>query len=217
MKLLIRYGADPSLKNDQGLSPLQIAIQADHLDATKILREAVAKRKESPLSPQRGNGPTMSRSPRRTNQSSSGGVSSPSSNHSRGSSRNSSLETIVETSPVLSRSVSSPQPERGQQNHFASSELSGAVDGSSRPKAPLAIGSCSAVSIATASSAPSPSPSINSEPAHGTIIPTRHERSHRHSSSHSDLRGVKNFFHWTLSSFRRSSLVKRSNSTKTCP
>ncbi|KAK7066471.1 hypothetical protein SK128_007029 [Halocaridina rubra] len=208
LKALVQAGADPGLKNDQGLTPIQIASQAHHPEAVQLLKEALTKRKEAgQVTPkQTSPGP---RSPRLV-QSISGSVvsSAPhSQNSSRGSSRNSSLGTIVETSPVLPRSVSSPSDSRPVQ--YQSCELSNMVDGGARPRAPLATGSCTSVAGRTpCSSNPSPSPSISSEPPQSMI--TALQKAPRH-ASHSDVSSVKNIFRRTLASFRRSSIVKRND------
>ncbi|XP_071531256.1 uncharacterized protein [Panulirus ornatus] len=207
LRALVQAGADPGLKNDQGLTPIQIAAQARHYEAVQLLKEALAKRKEiGQITPKTSPGP---RSPRLV-QSMSGnvvtsGVQSQSS--SRGSSRNSSLGTIVETSPVLPRSVSSPPNSRPAQ--YVSCELSNIVDGGARPRAPLATGSCTSVGGRTpTSSNPSPSPSISSEPPQSMIAAL--QKAPRH-TSHTDVSSVKNIFRRTLASFRRSSIAKRND------
>ncbi|KAK3883046.1 hypothetical protein Pcinc_012607, partial [Petrolisthes cinctipes] len=203
IKALVQAGADPGLKNDQGLTPIHIAGQAQHYEAVHLLKEALTKRREAvgqvvKTSP----GP---RSPRLA-QSVSGSVGSAGS--SRGSSRNSSLGTIVETSPVLPRSVSSPTTNT-RPTQYVSCELSNIVDGGARPRANLATGSCTSVGGRTPSSSnPSPSPSISSEPPHSMI--TALQKAPRH-ASHTDVSSVKNIFRRTLASFRRSSIVKRND------
>lgn len=172
VRLLLNAGADPLLKNEQGLSPLQIAVQAEHLDATALLREAAKHRKDSSSPNHTRGGGTHGR-------------------RSGGSSRNSSLETIVETSPILGREesnhTSSAPPTNHTTAHFASCELTNPTD---------------AVSVA-----PSPSPSVVSEPP--LSISKLESNQRLPSQSHSDLRTVKTFFQWTLSSLRRSSLSRK--------
>ncbi|KAK8743892.1 hypothetical protein OTU49_000897 [Cherax quadricarinatus] len=207
LRVLVEAGADPGLKNDQGLTPIQIAAQARHYEAVQLLKEALTKRKETgQITPKTSPGP---RSPRLV-QSMSGSVVSSgvqSQNSSRGSSRNSSLGTIVETSPVLPRSVSSPSNSKPAQ--YVSCELSNIVDGGARPRATLATGSCTSVSGRTPSSSnPSPSPSISSEPPQSMIAAL--QKAPRH-ASHADVSSVKNIFRRTLASFRRSSIVKRND------
>ncbi|XP_064092475.1 ankyrin repeat domain-containing protein 29-like [Macrobrachium nipponense] len=207
LRALVQAGADPGLKNDQGLTPIQIASQANHPEAVQLLKEALAKRKEAGQTTPKQTSPGP-RSPRLV-QSMSGNVGSgpQSQNSSRGSSRNSSLGTIVETSPVLPRSVSSPGNSKPAQ--YVSCELSNMVDGGARPRAPLATGSCSSVAGRTpCSSNPSPSPSISSEPPQSMIAAL--QKAPRH-ASHTDVSSVKNIFRRTLASFRRSSIVKRND------
>lgn len=174
--MLLEAGADPLLKNDQGLSPLQISVQTEHSSTTTLLREsAVKRRREQAI--QRGR---MS-----------------------GSSSRSSLETIVETSPVLTQlhstnqSVTSSNPvvnkgqDRSNIKNFASCELTDPVD--------------------TVLEAPSPSPSIVSEPPLSFNVAESNIK--RPSHSQMDVRNPKGktFFQWTLSSLKKSSIVRRSN------
>lgn len=208
MKALVQAGADPGLKNDQGLTPIQIAAQARHYEAVQLLKDALAKRKEkAPATPPKTSpGP---RSPRLVHSVSGTAVApgSQSQSSSRGSSRNSSLGTIVETSPVLPRSASSPSNSRPAQ--YVSCELSNMVDGGARPRASLATGSCTSVGGRTScSSNPSPSPSISSEPPQSMIAAL--QKAPRH-ASHTDVSSVKNIFRRTLASFRRSSIVNKRN------
>ncbi|KAG0693344.1 Ankyrin repeat domain-containing protein 29 [Chionoecetes opilio] len=207
LKALVLAGADPGLRNDQGLTPIQIAAQARHYEAVQLLKDALAKRKEKgPPTPKTSPGP---RSPRLAHSLS--GVALPSGmqsqSSSRGSSRNSSLGTIVETSPVLPRSASSPNNSRPEQ--YLSCELSNMVDGGARPRATLATGSCTSVGERTpCSSSPSPSPSISSEPPQSMIAAL--QKAPRH-ASHTDVSTVKNIFRRTLASFRRPTIVKRND------
>ncbi|XP_042872528.1 ankyrin repeat domain-containing protein 29-like [Penaeus japonicus] len=207
LKALVQAGADPSLKNDQGLTPIQIAAQARHPEAVQLLKDAQSKRKEGAQTPPKQTSPGP-RSPRLV-QSMSGNVVTSglgSQSSSRGSSRNSSLGTIVETSPVLPRSVSSPSNSRPAQ--YVSCELSNIVDGGARPRCHGGTGSCTSVAGHNASSNPSPSPSISSEPSQSMI--TALQKAPRH-ASHTDVSSVKNIFRRTLASFRRSSIAKRSD------
>ncbi|KAA0186583.1 hypothetical protein HAZT_HAZT004245 [Hyalella azteca] len=80
-RLLLRAGADPTLRNDQGLTAAHIALRAGHLNAAKLLQQPPPSPKRSPLSP-RG---------------------TPTGTLSRGSSQPGSLETIVEASPPPQR------------------------------------------------------------------------------------------------------------------
>ena len=178
-KLLLKAGADPTIRNDEGLSPLQIAVQANHQETAALLRDAASRRRE-------GHSPTQG-GPRIIPKKSGGSTTS---------SRYSSLETIVESSPILPRKVDD-SPEVHRNPHFASCELSAINDGT-RPRAPLAIGSTSVLDR----SAPSPSGSVVSVPQEAL---TNGFKNRHVSQSQGDLRSVKNFFQWTLSSFRRNS------------
>lgn len=160
---MLSAGADPLLKNEQGLSPLQISIQAEHTEATILLREAAKQRRDSIGHTRGGLG-----------------------RRSAGSSRNSSLETIVETSPILGRQETNHSGPSAKA-HFASCELTNPTEG---------------VSVA-----PSPSPSVVSEPP--LSINKMEITTKVPSQSHSDLRSVKTFFQWTLSSLKRSSLSRK--------
>ncbi|KAK8375797.1 hypothetical protein O3P69_008505 [Scylla paramamosain] len=183
LKALVQAGADPGLKNDQGLTPIQIAAQARHYEAVQLLKDALAKKKEKVPPPRRRR---LGHDPRGWN---------------------SSLGTIVETSPVLPRSVSSPSNSRPAQ--YVSCELSNMVDGGARPRANLATGSCTSVGGRTpCSSNPSPSPSISSEPPQSMIAAL--QKAPRH-ASHTDVSSVKNIFRRTLASFRRPTIVKRND------
>ncbi|XP_037773371.1 LOW QUALITY PROTEIN: ankyrin repeat domain-containing protein 29-like, partial [Penaeus monodon] len=206
LKALVQAGADPGLKNDQGLTPIQIAAQARHPEAVQLLKDAQSKRKEGAQTPPKQTSPGP-RSPRLV-QSMSGNVTSGlgSQSSSRGSSRNSSLGTIVETSPVLPRSVSSPSKLASCQ--YVSCELSNIVDGGARSKMPWRYWFFTSVAGHNASSNPSPSPSISSEPSQSMI--TALQKAPRH-ASHTDVSSVKNIFRRTLASFRRSSIAKRSD------
>ena len=39
--LLLQYGADPDLRNKEGLSPLDVAVVRDNFDVAKLMRDQV--------------------------------------------------------------------------------------------------------------------------------------------------------------------------------
>ncbi|XP_076033747.1 uncharacterized protein LOC143020821 isoform X2 [Oratosquilla oratoria] len=238
-KTLLAAGADSSLKNDQGLTPVQIAVQSKHYDCASTLKEDLAKRREraktaSPATPTKSPPPTDSSpgsprvvgSPKPTPTHVPGRCSTPTS-PAIVQSQSSGQLLDGESSPTRAKAPprsstqfalagsSSPLSRgrgRGVADQYMSCELSTLVDGSSRPPTTLVVGSCGAMSMGSGPStgpAPSPNPSISSEPVGSH---SRHNGTERSSSRRSgDFSSVKSIFHKTLASFKRSSLRRRSS------
>ena len=229
LRALVTAGADPALRNDQGLTPVQIASQANKPNAVQYLKEAIKQRiietGSSSSTPPKQTSPGP-RSPRMGGTAAAAG----SQGSSRGSSRKSSLGTIVETSPILGRGEASSDHSghsSSQLAQYISCELSNMVDGSGRPRCHGGTASCTSVAIAghtcgSVSAAPSPSPSISSEPAQSLLQAANAQAAAgkhkaKHHMSHGDVNAsVKSIFRRTLATFRRSSLARR-NSDKSTP
>ncbi|CAL4123137.1 unnamed protein product [Meganyctiphanes norvegica] len=206
VKMLIESGADPALKNDQGLTPFHIASEARHMHVCTVIKEAMAKR-AAVMGSSPSKHPSRGPSPKPTTEPVNG-FSQSAGSSSRASSRN-SLETIVETSPVLPRSNSQKQSHNSNPptiNHYQSCELTDGMDG--RPRTGLAAGSVHSVGLLNqGSSAPSPSPSISSEPTQ-SLMDMMPQKAIRHQSQ-TDLGSMKSIFKRTLASFKRSTIVRK--------